>query len=202
MPYRYRLHSGGTIEVDTATEFKELLDLGLLKQEVQSGFQQPSFANSTPEVSNTLIDAETAQPELQQSLVADLAPEASNTVDTVIDVKPLINESSAISLMSLRVPSVEDFCLLWKAIKRETQREVLRMLAKRDNKELTIQELEQHIGERCKGPMGGIGRIFHRVTGFTWTDYFVLNNSKGVYEVNKTAHKNLVTALEIVEPKP
>jgi hypothetical protein len=106
--------------------------------------------------------------------------------------------------MPLRVPSVEDFCLVWNALKLDAQREVFRMLAKRRNKELTIEELKQHIGEdeSCKGSMGGIGRRFRKVTGLTWKDYVVLNNSKGVYEVNRTAHQNLVSALKIVDTQP
>lgn len=196
MPFRYLLSSGGTIEADTASEMQELLDI--FKQEPQLELQKPLATLVTdlvPEASNRLINTTTVQPELQQTqqtLIVDLAPEALNTGISE-------NESNVIS--PVRVPSVQDFCHLWYAIKRETQREVIRLLAERDNKKLPIQELEQHIGERCKGSMGGIGRIFHRITGLTWQDYFVLNNSQGVYEVNKNAHQNLIRALEIVEPK-
>lgn len=207
MKMAYRLQMpGGTIEADTAREIQELLEMqdlrDLLKQKPQprSELQQSSVTDLVSEAPSMLVSANTVQSELQQTqqtFLADLAPETS---DRFIDETSLVNESDVIN--PIRVPSVQEFCRFWFAIKREPQREVIRLLAKRGHKKLPIQELEQHIEEKCKGPMGGLGRIFRSITGLTWTDYFILNNSQRAYEVNKIAHQNLVRALEIVEPQP
>lgn len=183
MAYRYKLPSGAVVEADTPNEMKTLLE-GLLKDaNGLSKLQSPSAAGIV-------------RPDPQQTSAADSTP------NTFIEIKPVLNESTALS--SGTIPSVDDFCSLWREIRLEAQREILRMFAKGNNK-LSIKELEKRLKEKCNEPtcngsMRGIGRIFHRVSNLTWKDYFVKN--KGVYEVNKAAHKNLVSALEIVEPEP
>ena len=171
MAFRYILKSGDVIEADTAGEIQQLRNL--FNQKPQLELQQSSFTDLLEEPS-FIVDASKVQPEVKETVVSSSA---------------------------LKVPSVNDFCSLWNKLRRETYKEVLRMFANNNYNEVRISELEQCINQDCKGAMNGIGRLFYGVTGLTWKDYVVLNNSKRTYEVNKIAHQNLVSALEILEPK-
>ncbi|MEH1912364.1 hypothetical protein, partial [Nostoc sp.] len=207
MAFRYILKSGDVIEADTAGEIQQLRNL-LNQKPPQLELEQSSFTDLVSlEEPSFVIDAGKVQPEAKETITSSSALEGSNAVNSVVnniltEPKSPINESSAIRFTGSKVPSVDDFCSLWDKLRRETYKEVLRMLANNDYNELTVSELERCIGQGCKGAMNGIGRLFYGVTGLTWKDYVVLNSSKRTYEVNKIAHQNLVRALEILEPKP